>query len=253
MQAPISYPAAGLPTQGTPLQPEPYPPSPPAGFDAWLALAMAEGAPDGDTQQAGPADFGLWGVAPDGAGRLDLDAVAVNLHATLAVFAGNFGKACRQAGLRMPPPLRLQLDSNGRLVLGGDPREVAVLALMSQSPTLARQCQRLLAGFCFVRCGNGLRAWQRTIGQIGPARLSGLLAEGEGHTAPTLSLYLDGHQAQPEEAAGRAWRPLAGLDALCAELLDRARIVPPRYREHAIELDQLLDPASAKLRAARTR
>lgn len=227
----------------------------PPGFEAWFAQALNAGRLAHDPAlAAGPADFGLWGVAPDSQGRLDLEEVAGNLHATLPAFASNLGNACRQAGLALPPRLRLEAGTDTQPALPFDAREAAVQQLFDAWPGLARQFRRLMAGFGFIRCSDALRAYQAAIGRLGPSRLAGALGQlGDAHSAPHLALVFDGHSAWPEEVSGEQWRTLASLAQLQRELQDCVPNAPYRVHERSVTLEQALDPGSLKLRSARQR
>jgi len=253
MRTPFIQPNAGLPT---PLLPTSLGPAEQevAGFETWLAQAMAsELAATDPEMHYGPADYGLWGVAPDGDGRLDLDEVARNLRATLAPFAYNLGKACRSIRLPLPPPLRIEPGPDGSMMLPFDTRADLLGSAISAWPALAGQYRRLMAGFGFVRCGASLRAWQTAIGRMGPSRLAlGLQQASDHHAAPHLSLVYDGLLAWPEELFDGRWRQLAQTDQLVRELLEAAGVTA-RYRTHDLPLDQALDLTRIKLRAARQR
>lgn len=253
MRTPFIQPSAGLPTPQLPSSLAPAEQEA-AGFEAWLAQAMAAepAAPDPDMHY-GPADYGLWGVAPDGDGRLDLDAVARNLRATLAPLAYNLGNACRAARLPLPPPLRIEPGSDGSMTLPFDNRAELLGTALSGWPALASQYRRLMAGFGFVRCGASLRAWQTAIGRMGPSRLAqGMYQTADHHTAPRLSLVYDGLLAWPEEIFDGRWRQLAQTDQLVRELLEAAGAAV-RYRTLELPLDQALDVTRIKLREARQR
>ncbi|MBV8657803.1 MAG: hypothetical protein JO142_08275 [Burkholderiales bacterium] len=253
MRTPFIYPASSLPTPLVPPTLDAAEQTIP-GFEVWLAQAMASEPAAADAEmQYGPADFGLWGVAPDGDGRLDLDEVTHNLKATLTAFAINLGKACRAVRLTLPPVLRIEAGPDGGMTLPFDNRAELLGSAIISWPALAHQFRRLMAGFGFVRCGASLRAWQTAIGRMGPNRLAlGMHRTAEHQTAPRLSLVYDGQQAWPEEIFDGRWRPLAQTDQLVRELLEAAGAAP-RYRSHDLPLDQALDLTSIKLRAARER
>ncbi|GAB3243918.1 hypothetical protein [Chitinimonas naiadis] len=243
-----------LPTSTPQAEPKPLGQAPP-GFEAWYAQALAVSSLRPDPElESGPADFGLWGASPDSNGRLELDEVAGNLRATLPTFAANLGRICRGAGIVTPPLLRLEAGSDIQPALPFDVRATAVQQLFDDSPGLARQFRRLMAGFGFVRCSDALRAYQRAIARVGPSRLAAIMArQGDAHASPHLALVFDGSAAWPEEAAGERWRPLAGLEQLSRELMDSAMAPLPKAAEKSLPIDQVFDPIGARLRAARQR
>ncbi len=244
-----ALPLPGAPSHSVPRQHAQAPP----GFEIWFAQALSAGRLGHDPAlETGPADFGLWGVAPDGQGRLNLDEVAGNLQASLAAFAANLGKACRQQGIALPPPLRLEAGMDTQPLLLFDAREAAIQQLFDDWPGLARQFRRLMAGFGFVRCSDALRAYQRAIGRLGPSRLASVLdQQGDAHASPHLALVFDGLRAWPEEAYPERWRPLAGLEQLSRELFERAHSPSAPYRDSALPLEQLLDPKRMRWQAGK--
>lgn len=247
-------PSQTLPTSGSQVEAKPPSQAPP-GFEVWYAQALAAAAPRPDPAlESGPADFGLWGASPDANGRLELDEVAGNLRATLPVFAANLGRVCRQAGVVTPPLLRLEAGSDIQPALPFDARAGMVQQLFDDSPGLARQFRRLMAGFGFVRCSDALRAYQRALARLGPSRLAAVMArQGDAHATPHLALVFDGTSVWPEEAQGERWRPLAGLEQLSRELSDASHPGQARRNEPPLPIDQVFDPIGARLRAARQR
>lgn len=245
MRPSLIPPPLGLPTTRRQAAAQAGDTAAPLGFELLFAQALAaEPAPADPELTHGPADFGLWGGAPDGEGRLDLDEVARHLRTTLATFGRNLGNACRSAAIVLPPALILELDAAGAPLLPGDPRELPLRMLFGERPALARQGQRLLAGFAFVRHGDALRAYAQAVVRLGPARLAAVLGEhGDAHASPRLALWCDGETALPLEFDATHWRPLTGQERLLAELLEAA----PGLRPGAAATTPAMEPNSASL------
>lgn len=221
------------------------------GFEAALAHALTELVGADPVLETGPADFGLWGVIPDGHSRLDLDQVARQLHASLPPLCRNLGKACHQHRLTLEPPLRLLMVA-GKIDCGSDLRAPALQALLAQYDSLQKQTVRLLAGYALVRGAATLIAHQRVLARLGPARLAQAVADHPEYQAtPTLALSCRPEHIAVEEARGLSWRPLAAADDLTQELIVAGLGRAAAVQAAVVPVSEAFDPIRSQLDRAR--